>query len=203
MKFAIGVSIMALFISMLSAAEDDPLTDEELIHSCLRTAAKHISSELADSGFTEICILERIPRAGDENDAILIEALSREMIEIDARIFFKNEDDEIESPTFFYRIVSQGVLMEEKEQLLSEPLYIREAKAVVSYRLLEPLSGEILFSSEVEKTLTNEIKKSEYLSLKKGMKQTGASLIRFLEPAIVIAIVAGLMYLFYSQKSSQ
>jgi hypothetical protein len=203
MKFAIGVCILMLFISVLPATENSQLTDEELVYSCLRSAGKRIATELSDSGYEEVCIIERAPMKGEEYDAILIEALSREMVEMSAAFYFKKEGDEIDSPTFFYRIVNHGVLLEEKEQLLSEPLYIREAKAAVAYRLLDPSSGEVLLAGEVFETLTDEISKSEYLNLKKGMKKSGTSLIRFLEPAIVTAIVAGLMYLFYSQKSSQ
>jgi hypothetical protein len=203
MKTAIGVCTMALFLSLLFANENTAFTDEELIHSCLRSAAKRLALELTELGFNEICILERVPKTGNENDAVFIEALSHEMVEMHAKIFFKKEDDVREKPTLFYRIVNQSVLIEEKEQLLSEPLYVREAKASISYRLLEPSSGEVLQASDITETLTDKISKSEYLDLKKGMKKSGVSFIRFLEPAIVTAIVAGLMYLFYAQKSTQ
>jgi hypothetical protein len=202
MKFGIGVCIMMLFISALPAAEENPLTDEELVYSCLRSTGKLIAHELSDSGFIEVCVIERQPMKGQENDAIFIEAVSGAMVQMGAAFFFKNDGDKILFPTFFYRIVSHGVLIEEKEQFLSEPLFVREAKTSVTYRLLDPTSGEVLLMGEVAETLTDEISKSEYLSLKKGVKKSGMSLIRFLEPAIVTAMAAALMYLFYSQKSN-
>lgn len=203
MKLAIGVCIVMLFISALLAAEENPPTDEELVYSCLRSTAKLIAIELSDSGFTEVCIIERPPMKGEEYDAILVESLSREMLALGGSFFFKKDGDEITSPLFFYRIMSHGVLLEEKEQFLSEPHYVREAKTAVAYRLLDASSGEVLLTGEATETVTDRISKSDYLNLKKGMKKSGVSLIRFLEPAIVTAIVAGLMYLFYSQKSSQ
>lgn len=202
MKLAFGVCTMMLFISALPAAEGNPATDEELVYSCLKSSAKLIATELADSGFTEICTIERPSMKGEQYDAIFIEALAKGMMETGSAFFFKKDGDEIHLPTFFYRIVSHGILIEEKERFLSEPLYVREAKASVAYRLVDPVSGEVLLTGEVVETLTNEISKSAYLDLKKGMKKSGLSIVRFLEPAIVTAIVAALMYLFYSQKSS-
>jgi hypothetical protein len=203
MKFGIGVCIMMLFVSALPAAEENPLTDEELIYSCLRSTGELIAVELTDSGFTEVSIIERASLKGEEYDAVFMEGFAKAMVEMGSAFYYKKDDDEILSPVFFYRIANHGVLIEEKEQFLSEPLFVREAKTTVAYRLLDPSSGEVLLTGEVIETLTDAIRKSEYLSLKKGTKKSGISLIRFLEPAVVTAIVAGLMYLFYSQKSSQ
>ncbi len=203
MKFSIGVCTMMLFVLALAAAEENPLTDEELVYSCLKSAGKRVASVLSDSGFTEVCIIERPSIKGDNYDAVFVEAFSRSMVELGAKFFFKKDEEGISAPTFFYRIVQHEMLMEEKEQFLSEPLYVREARTAVAYRLLDPSSGEVLTMGEVEQTTTDKISKSEYLNLKKGMKKSGISIMRFLEPAIVTAIVAGLMYLFYSQKSSE
>lgn len=203
MKFGIGVCIMMLFISALAAAEENPLTDEELVYSCIKSAGKLVAAALSDSGFTEICVIERTSIKGDDYGAVFIEALSKTMVERGARFFFKKNGEENTSPTFFYRILDHAILIEEKEQFLSEPLYVRKAKASVTFRLLNPSSGEVLTTGEVSETITDEISKSTYLNLKKGIKKSGISIMRFLEPAIVTAIVAGLMYLFYSQKSSE
>jgi hypothetical protein len=202
MKLGIGVCIMMLFISALPGTEANPKTDEELVYSCLQAAGKLIATELCDSGFVEVCIIERPGIKGDAYDAIFVEAVSKKMVALDATFYFKKDGDEISCPVFFYRLTNHGVLLEEKERILSEPLYVREVKAYVSYRLLDPISGEVLLIGETTEGVTDEISKSEYLSLKKGMKESGVSLIRFLEPAIVTAIVAGLMYLFYSRKSN-
>ncbi len=203
MKIHAILTTLLLFTSIASGKTNESLTDEELINICLRNAGKRMANDLLRIGKREIRIVEYSLEKEVNSSFILIESLTNEMKNHGGSLFLKNEDGETDKPTLFYRIFRKNVSIEETDRFFGDPVVVRDARVNISYRLVAPETGEILIAKEIEESLENRISKKEYTNLRKGMRKKGFSFASLLEPAIVTAIVGGLMYLFYSRKSSQ
>ena len=203
MKFYALMMLLLLSISTLSADVSKNIRDEELFHICYKNAAKRIVDELIDAGYTEICVVENTEDKNDNSDIIIIESITNEMKNQNGSVYLKESYSETDELLLFYRIISKNIYFEEKEHFFGEPILLRDVRITLSYRLVDQKTGEILIASEIDESIENEISKKVYTNLKKGIKRKGISISHFIEPTLIIAIVGGLMYIFYSQKSSQ
>jgi hypothetical protein len=200
MKFFITLSVFLVVIPCIHASE---MTDVEMLNECYRRAGRTIARELLKEEYYEIEIMENTGVEETTTNFLLIESISNELKTEEAYLYLKTDSLYYDIPTLYYRTISKNVMIEEKERFFGEPIIEREAKLVLSFRLIDVETGEILIAQEIEETILDEISKKDYLDLKKGIKKKGTSLTRFIEPAVITAIIGGLMYLFYSQKSSQ
>lgn len=203
MKIYAILIILLIFTSIASCKTAKGLTDEELINISLRNAGKRMANDLIRIGERDIRIVENSLEKEVNSNFILIEGLTNEIKNHGGSIFLKNEEVEIDKPTLFFRIIGKNVSIEEIDRFFGDPVVVRDVRVRISYRLVAPKSGEILIAKEIEESLENRISKKEYTNLRKGMRKKGFSFASLLEPAIVTAIIGGLMYLFYSRKSSQ
>lgn len=200
--YAILITFL-IFTSIASGKTAKGLTDEELINISLRNAGKRMANDLIKIGERDIRIVENSLEKEVNSNFILIEGLTNEIKNHGGSIFLKNEEAEIDKPTLFFRIIGKNVSIEEIDRFFGDPVVVRDVRVRISYRLVAPKSGEILIAKEIEESLENRISKKEYTNLRKGMRKKGFSFASLLEPAIVTAIIGGLMYLFYSRKSSK
>lgn len=200
--YAILITLL-IFTSIASGKTAKGLTDEELINISLRNAGKRMANDLIRIGERDIRIVENSLEKEVNSNFILIEGFTNEIKNHGGSIFLKNEEAEIDKPTLFFRIIGKNVCIEEIDRFFGDPVVVRDVRVRISYRLVAPKSGEILIAKEIEESLENRISKKEYTNLRKGMRKKGFSFASLLEPAIVTAIIGGLMYLFYSRKSSQ
>ncbi|MCK4234425.1 hypothetical protein KAX75_08350 [candidate division WOR-3 bacterium] len=203
MKFYAFMMLLLLSISTLPAEVNKDMTDEELFHICYKNAGKRIVDELIDAGYTEICVIENPEDKDDNSDIVIIESITNEMKNQNGSVYLKESYSETDELLLFYRIISKNIYFEEKEHFFGEPILLRDVRITLSYRLVDQKTGEILIASEIDESIENEISKKVYTNLKKGIKRKGISISHFIEPTLIIAIVGGLMYIFYSQKSSQ
>ncbi|TET21177.1 MAG: hypothetical protein E3J78_04245 [Candidatus Cloacimonadota bacterium] len=203
MKLCTLVCMLLFFTSALAEKAEKELTDQELLNICFRKIGKIIARDIITEGFTEITIVKQTDKHEESIDVIIIETIVNELKIEDGIVYLVEDETDWEEPTLFFKVMSKNVLIEEKDQFWGETVVLRKAHIVLSYRLVDPYTGEIFIARERDESLENELSKKAYTNLKKGIKKSGISIARFLEPAIITAIVGGLMYLFYSQKSSQ
>lgn len=194
--------ILLLIPFFLVSKPDTNLTDEELVYQCLKKTGKKIANKLLTEDYSEICIVDKSSQQNQKNNFIIIESITKAMKSGDGLIYLKKENDELRKPVLYFKIIKNFVNISEKSRILGEPIVKRDVSTIVSFRLIEPESGEILMTEEIEESLTNSISKNEYETLSGKKKKEGVSFSSLLEPAAITAIIAGLMYLFYSQKSN-
>lgn len=192
-----------LFTTISSGKENENLTDEELLNVCLSNAGKKIASALLQKGYKNISVVENSLVQEEHSNFILMESFVNEIKKGEGSIFLKKRDIETDKPILSYRIIEKKVNIEERNRFFSESVIERHATVKISYRLIDPKTGELLIANEIDESLKNRISKKAYTSLKKAIIKKGVSFSSLLEPAIVTAIIGGLMYLFYSQKSSK
>ncbi|TES93427.1 MAG: hypothetical protein E3J87_02325 [Candidatus Cloacimonadota bacterium] len=202
MKIYILLITLLITVTVSSGKADEGLTDEELLNICLKNAGRRIANDLHEKGYSEICVVESPSETDERINFILIESIANEIKNMNGSIFLMKEKGTRGKPTLFYRVIEKNVSIEEKDRFWGAPVVERDIRVKISYRLVAPETGEILISKEIEESLKNKISQKAYTNLTKGAKK-GVSFTSLLEPAIVTAIVGGLMYLFYSQKSSK
>jgi hypothetical protein len=194
--------LFLLSASFLGSETKTNLTDEELIYQCLRRTGEKISDKLLGNGYSEICILDDGSGDKQEENFIIIESITGEIKSGGGLVYLKKENDEFHKPALYFKIIKGSVNISEKSRFFGDPIVKRDANTIVSFRLVEPETGEILMAKEVEEFLTNSMSKNEYEAIGGKKKNEGVSFSSLLEPAAITAIIAGLMYLFYSQKSN-
>jgi len=179
------------------------MTDDGMLNVCFANAGKRIAFDILTSGTKEVCVWETSNADHRSAEFVLIESLNSELRKSSAHVFFAKDKEDTQRTVLSYLIIEKVVNARKKEHFFAEPTVERLAKIKISYRLIEPKTGEILLAKEIEESLHNTISEKAYLALKTVTLKKGMSFKSFLEPAIVTAIIGGLMYLFYSHKSSQ
>ena len=203
MKIYGALILVFLCASFSSGETENNLTDEELQNICIRNAGRKLTSDIVGIWDGNISIVESLLERDGNSNFILIESITNEIKNLNRTLFLKEEDAEIDKPILSFRIIEKNVTVEEETHFFGDPTIVRNAEVKISFRLVDPLTREILIAKEIEESLENRISKKEYENLEKGVKKKGTSFASLLEPAIVTAIIGGLMYLFYSSKSSK
>jgi hypothetical protein len=203
MKIYGALILVFLCASFSSGETENNLTDEELQNICIRNAGRKLTSDIVGIWDGNISIVESLLEKDDKSNFILIESITNEIKNLNRTLFLKEEDAEIDKPILSFRIIEKNVTVEEETHFFGDPTIVRNAGVKISFRLVDPVTREILIAKEIEESLENRISKKEYENLEKGVKKKGTSFASLLEPAIVTAIIGGLMYLFYSSKSSK
>jgi len=197
------ISVLLLFnILKLSGAEQIK-TDKEMLYDCLRQTGEKIAAEILKHQIDSVYV-ETSPLSKDDNsNFILIEGITNRLKNEAGYLFIMNKEHEISIPKLSYTILSQKVRIEEKKRFLSEPFIKRKAMVRVAFRVFSPSTGEVFIAKEIENSISNEIPKKVYTNLNKKNTESGIFFLNLVEPVVVTAIVAGLMYLFYSKKNSK
>jgi len=203
MKICALLIYLVLFSALASRAEEEQLTDNAMLNTCFRNAGKQMARDILQNGIKEISIKKTLSINDKGEDFILLENLTNEMKFGEGSVFFIIDSTGSKNPILSYWITEKSVDAKKKEYFFSEPAVERLAKVKVSFRMVNPETGEILIAKEVVESLHNTISEKAYTTLKKRTVEKGVSFKGFLEPAFVTAIIGGLMYLFYSHKSNQ
>ena len=197
------IFVLLLFDILKLSGTEQIKTDEEMLYDCLKQTGEKIAVEILKQQIDSIYIETSSISKDDNSNFILMEGIANGLKNETGRLFIMNKEKESSIPILAYTILFQKITVEEKKRLLSESFIKRKAQVRVAFRVFSPSTGEILIAKEIENSIGDEISKKAYTNLNKKNIESGTFFLNLVEPVVVTAIVAGLMYLFYSKKNSK
>jgi hypothetical protein len=120
----------------------------------------------------------------------------------------ETSEESAESSSLFYRIIELSLDYPEikRKGFFGKRLVIRKASFNFSFRLEDNETGRVLWSKRgkdlrsdlIERSMIKSLNNESYPILSPSLPQDSQS--RFIEPALVVAVVGGLIYLFFANR---
>ena len=113
-----------------------------------------------------------------------------------------------ESQSLFYRIIEMSLDYPKikRKGFLGERIVTRKASLNLSFRLEDKVTGKVLWTKREKEERSDLIKKNRIKSVNNqsypflSPSLPADSQSRFIEPALVVAVVGGLIYLFFANR---
>ena len=176
------------------------LTNTELLQQAAKAAAEKVVGQLPTSERFLTLHLDS-PRT---LDWAVEEAMTSSLTHAGFLVYKLSPATDTAGPTLTYRIVELGITYQDKSQSVERVATVRIAYSLTqggAGRILAAGDGQGTAGDQVPASLLVGLETSEIVPVKLPPKESLGS--RLLEPALLSAVVAGLIYLFYASKAAK
>ncbi len=191
-----------------AALQENPPTSEEFLRGALRSLLEETFADFPKT--TSGLVILKAEEARSEN-WLLEDELVAYLISLNYQVSLNANDSNTnlsESKFLFYRIIDLKLDYPKvrRKGFLKEKLVTRTAGLNLSFREEKEATGEVLWSKRVKQEKTDVVRKSMIKSLNNPAypflcpSLSGDSLSKYVEPALVTAVVGGLVYLFFANR---
>jgi hypothetical protein len=205
---------MVAGIAPLSTAQDkitlqeNPPTNEEFLRQTLRSLFAETFTDFPESTVDML----RLKAEEDRPENWLVEnELIDYLISLNHQVGLSITDsasDLPESKSLFYRIIDLKLDYPEthRKGFLKEKLVTRRAVANLSFREENPVTGRVIWLKRGKLEKTDVVRKSAIKSLNNQSYPflcpalSGDPMNKYLEPALLTAVVGGVIYLFFANR---
>lgn len=199
---------------MVGCAEEKPLvaknppSNEDFLRGSIRSLVEHTLVDFpGDQSGLIILKSEEAHPAG----WLLENELISYLVSLDYQVALQPaayESSLKESQSLFYRIIDLSLSYPqiEREGFLGGRLLTRRTSLNLSFRLEDGVTGRVLWSEKgkeersdlIKRSMAKSVNNQTYPFLSPALPDDPQS--RYLEPAMVIAVVGGLIYLFFANR---
>lgn len=172
----------------------------ELVQQAAKAAAERVAGQIPTST-RSIVLSQESPRT---LDWAVEEAMTSALIHAGYQLFKSTPEADTAVPTLNYRTVDLGITYQDRSRSVE-----RVARVRIAFSLTRGGTGQVLASGDgqgtaqdlVPSTLMAGLETPEIVPTRLPPKDSAGS--RLLEPALLSAVVAGLIYLFYASKAAK
>jgi hypothetical protein len=188
--------------------EENPPTNEEFLRETLRSLFAETFTDFPQSTSNPL----RLKAEEDRPENWLVEnELTAYLLSLSHEVGLSDVDsgsDFPESQSLFYRIIDLKLDYPEtyRKGFLKEKLVTRRAVANLSFREENPATGQVIWLKRGRFEKTDVVRKSALKSLNNqsypflSPSLSGDPLNKYLEPAVLTAVVGGVIYLFFANR---
>jgi hypothetical protein len=205
---AIVLTAPLSFAQDKNATQENPPSNEEFLREAIRSLLEQAFKDFpeADSKFVFLKMEEDHPA-----NWLLEDELASYLLSKNYQVSLSSPDpnyDFPESKPLFYRIIELKLDYPKvkRKSFLGEKLVTRRASINLSFRLEDKATGKVLWSKRgkeeksdvVKKMMIKSLDNESYPFLSPSLSSDSQG--KYLEPALVAAVVGGLIYLFFSNR---
>lgn len=187
---------------------EDPPSNEEFLRESIKSLIVHTFDDFPKA-YPRFVLL----KADQEHPAnwLLEDELIRYLLLSKYQVGLRSNEasEELpESSSLFYRIIEMSLDYPkiERKGFFGKRLVTRKASLNLSFRLEDNASGKVLWSKRgkdeksdlIKKGMAGSLNNEIYPFLSPSLPEDTQS--RFIEPALVVAVVGGLIYLFFANR---
>jgi hypothetical protein len=187
---------------------EDPASNEEFLRESARSLLARTFADFPEAGSRFLLL-----KAEEEHPAnwLLEDELVSYLLSLKYQVSLhsaEGSDDLPESWSLFHRIIEMnlGYLEIRRRGFLGKRLVTRKASLNLSFRLEDNATGEVLWTGRgkderselIKKSMAKSLNNESYPILSPSLPDDPQS--KFLEPALVAAVVGGLIYLFFANR---
>jgi hypothetical protein len=189
-------------------AEENPPSNEEFVRESVRSLLETVFGDFPEDK-------PQLLRLGSEEEHpanwLVEDELVSYLVSSEYEVALKqgtSEDTLQESQSLFYRIIELSLRYPEikRQRFLGGRRVVRKAMLNLSFRLEDTATGKVLWSERVreetsdliERSMAQSVNNRTYPFLSPSLPDDPQS--RYVEPALVIAVVGGLIYLFFASR---
>jgi hypothetical protein len=190
------------------AASDNPPSNEEFLRSSIRSLLQHTFTSFPAEESKSLVVKSEDQHPVDwllkDELVSYLRSLNREVILQPSN---RNPESE-ESQSLFYRIIDMSLSYPQvrRQGFLGARILTRRASLNLSFRLEDQATGKVLWSERtkeersdlVKRGMAGSLNNKTYPFLSPPLPDDPQS--RFVEPALVVAVVGGLVYLFFANR---
>ena len=188
--------------------QENPPSNEEFLRESVRSLLEVTFGDFPDDKSQLLRL-----RSEEEHPAnwLLEDELVSYLVSSEYEVALKpgtSEDNLQESQSLFYRIIEMSLRYPEvkRKGFLGGRRVVRRAVLNLSFRLEEEATGRVLWSERVkeetsdliERSMAQSVNNRTYPFLSPSLPDDLQS--RYVEPALVVAVVGGLIYLFFANR---
>jgi hypothetical protein len=191
-----------------STIQESPSSNEEFMRKALRSLFEQTFNDFPKEDFRLIFLKEEEDHPANwllEDELVSYLLFSNYQVSLGSP---DSSYDLPESKSLLYRIIELKLdyPMVKRKSFLGEKLVTRKASINLSFRLEDKTTGKVFWSKRGKEEKSDVVKKSMIKSLNNesypflSPALSGDSQGRYLEPALVAAVVGGLIYLFFANR---
>lgn len=188
--------------------QENPVSNEEFLRETIRTLLGRTFSDFpkAESKTLLLKAEEEHPGSWLLEDELLFYLLtSNYQVTLHSA---QPTSDFSNSWSLFYRIIDMSLEYPEikRKGFLGKRIVIRKASVNLSFRLEDDSTGKVLWTNRGKEERSDQIKKGTIKSINNrsypllSPTLPGDPQSRFIEPALVVAVVGGIIYLFFANR---
>jgi hypothetical protein len=190
------------------AVSDNPPSNEEFLRSSIRSLLQHTFASFPEEESKSLVIKSEDEHSGDW---LLKDELVSYLTSADREVILQpgaGGPGLGESQSLFYRIIDMSLSYPQvkRKGFLGARILTRRASLNLSFRLEDQATGKVLWSERtkeersdlVRRGMAGSLNNKTYPFLSPPLPDDPQS--RFVEPALVVAVVGGLVYLFFANR---
>ncbi len=187
---------------------ENPPSNEEFLRNSIRSLIGRTFDD-----FPEVKSKFLLLKAEEEHPGnwLLEDELVSYLLSLNYRVALRStqpNNNLVESQSLFYRIIEMSLDYPKvkRKGFFGASLVTRKAWLNLSFRLEDKFTGKVLWTKRGKEERSDLIKKSKIKSVKNesypflNPSLPGDPQSRFFEPALVVAVVGGLIYLFFANR---
>lgn len=188
--------------------QEDPSSNEEFLRNSIRSLLGRTLIDFPEAGSKLLLLKAEEEHPGNwllEDELVFYLLSSNYKVALHSTEPINNLP---ESWSLFYRIIEMSLNYPkiERKGFLGKRMVTRKAGLNFSFRLEDNATGKVLWtkrgkeerSDMIKKSLVKSVNNQSYPLLSPSLPDDPQS--RFLEPALVVAVVGGLIYLFFANR---
>ena len=205
---AIVLTAPLSFAEDKNTTQENPPSNEEFLRGTLRSLFEQTFKDFPEANSKFVFL-----KTEEDNPAnwLLEDELVSYLLSLNYQISLGSPDSNYtlpESNSLFYRIIELKLDYPKvkRKSFLGEKLVTRRATLNLAFRLENKATGKVLWSKRGQEEKSDVVKKSMIKSLNNDSypflspSLSSDSQSKYLEPALVAAVVGGLIYLFFANR---
>jgi len=196
------------FAQNKNSIQENPPSNEEFLRESLRSLLGRTFDDFPQAG-SKLLLL----KAEEDHPAnwLLEDELVSYLLSSNYKVALHSTEPNnnlSESQSLFYRIIEMSLNYPKvkRKGFLGERIVTRKASLNLSFRLEDNATGKVLWTKRgkeersdlIKKSMIKSVNNQSYPFLSPSLPDDPQS--RFIEPALVVAVVGGLIYLFFANR---